>query len=80
MRTLTARVCNGRLVLDEPTDLPDGTELRLVPEHSDEAEDDELGPDERERLHAELSVSWAQAQAGQTRPADEILVELAKRR
>lgn len=30
MITVRARVRNGRLVVDEPTDLPDGTELELV--------------------------------------------------
>jgi hypothetical protein len=29
--TVHARVKNGRLLVDEPTDLPDGTELMLVP-------------------------------------------------
>ena len=29
--TVHARVKNGRLLVDEPTDLPDGTELILVP-------------------------------------------------
>jgi hypothetical protein len=31
MISVRARVRNGRLVVDEPTDLPDGTELELVP-------------------------------------------------
>jgi hypothetical protein len=30
-----ARVKNGRLLVDEPTDLPDGTELYLVPTLAD---------------------------------------------
>jgi hypothetical protein len=30
MISVRARVRNGRLVVDEPTDLPDGTELDLV--------------------------------------------------
>jgi hypothetical protein len=29
--TLKARVRGGRLVVDEPTDLPEGTELELLP-------------------------------------------------
>ncbi len=28
--TITARVRDGRLVVDEPTDLPDGTEVQLL--------------------------------------------------
>jgi hypothetical protein len=31
MSSLKARVRNGRLVLDEATDLPEGTEIELVP-------------------------------------------------
>jgi hypothetical protein len=31
MFDLKAHVKNGRLVLDEPTDLPEGTEVDLVP-------------------------------------------------
>ena len=35
--TLKARVIGGRLVLDEPIDLPDGTVVDLLP--ADEADD-----------------------------------------
>ena len=31
MQPLKAHVKNGRLVLDEPTDLPEGKEIELVP-------------------------------------------------
>jgi len=31
MQPLKAHVKNGRLVLDEPTDLPEGEEIELVP-------------------------------------------------
>jgi hypothetical protein len=37
MMTVRARVKNGRLVVDEPTDLPEGTEVELAPV------DDDLG-------------------------------------
>jgi hypothetical protein len=30
MSTIRARVRNGRLIVDEPTSLPEGTELELV--------------------------------------------------
>ena len=42
MMTLKAQVRAGRLVLDEPTDLPEGTEVELTPVF-----DDDLGPEER---------------------------------
>jgi|JI10StandDraft_1071094.scaffolds.fasta_scaffold770721_2 hypothetical protein len=32
MRTLRAHVRNGRLLLDEPTDLPEGSEVTLLTE------------------------------------------------
>ncbi len=73
---LRARVQKGRLVLDEPTDLPEGTILELVP-----VQDwDDLDDDERAQLHASLERGWQQAQAGQTRPAEDFLRELKQRR
>jgi hypothetical protein len=50
MVPLRARVKNGRLVLDEPTALPEGTEVEL-------ALPDELDDDERARLHAALDAT-----------------------
>jgi hypothetical protein len=44
MHALKAQVKNGRLVLDEPTDLPEGREVELV------IVDDEFEPQERARL------------------------------
>ena len=75
MKTLQARVQKGRLVLNEPTELPEGTILDL--EVADAA--DELDDDEREALHAALDRSWASAQAGTARPAEEILQKLKTR-
>jgi hypothetical protein len=48
MDPVKARVKNGRLVLDEPTDLPEGKEIELVPL------DDVLTPDEEQGLIAAL--------------------------
>ena len=53
----TAR--NGRLRLGEPTDLPEGTEVDLVP-----ADGDDLDEDERRRLHEALAESEEDAAAG----------------
>jgi hypothetical protein len=58
MIPLRARVRNGRLVLDEPTDLPEGTELELVPIDSR----DDLADEDRSALHAALARSAADAQ------------------
>ena len=73
---LKAQVQNGRLVMNEPTDLPEGTVLHLIMDD----EGDELTDRERALLHASLERSWAQACAGQTRPAEQVLAELKARR
>jgi hypothetical protein len=43
--TVHARVKNGRLLVDEPTDLPDGTELLLAPA-AEEQQPWDLTPEE----------------------------------
>jgi hypothetical protein len=74
MRTLQATVVNGRLVLDEPTDLPEGAVVELIPSDGD-------GLDEKERaaLHEDLDEAWGQARAGATLPADELIRDLRAR-
>jgi hypothetical protein len=74
MQPLKAHVHNGRLVLDEPTDLPEGTEVRLSI-----ADDDDMNDDERARLHAALERSMAQAKAGKLIDADIVLGRLLAR-
>ena len=62
------RVENGRIKLDEPTDLPNGTELYLV--SADQFEDvvllrdDGLSNEEREELLQAIDESLAEAEAG----------------
>lgn len=68
---LRARVGNGRLVLDEPTDLPEGEEVELVL-----ADDFELGEDERKQLDESIAVSFEQAKNGQLIDGDEVLAKL----
>ena len=76
MSPLKAQVRNGRIVLDEPTTLPDGTMIDLVVDD----EGDDLTDEERRALHEALSASWKSAEAGHLRPASAILDELRKRR
>jgi len=76
MDTLRARVTNGRLVLDEPTTLPEGTVVDLVADD----EGDDLTDEERQALHDALSASWKSAEAGRLRPASAIVEELRRRR
>jgi hypothetical protein len=74
MMSLRARVENGRLQLDEPTDLPDGTEVDLVADD----EGDDLSDREREALHEALLKPSASALAGDLRPAAAIIEELRR--
>jgi hypothetical protein len=76
MTPLRARVENGRLHLDQPTALPDGTELDLVIDD----EGDDLTDHERQALHEALLTSWASARAGDLRAASTIVDELRRRR
>lgn len=75
MSPLRARVENGRLQLDEPTELPDGTELDLVVDD----EGDDLSDHERHVLHEALLRSWESAGAAKLRPASAIIDELRRK-
>jgi hypothetical protein len=76
MQALKAHVVNGRIVIDEPTNLPDGTELYLVPLEEHEGE---LDDEERERLHAKLREGFEAIQAGRTVPAEKLRTKLLSR-
>ena len=75
MQALKAVVRNGRLVMDEPTELPEGTELALTV--ADEGDD--MDEAERARLHESLRRSIAQAKAGQLIDGDEVIGKLLAR-
>lgn len=74
MQKLVARVRNGRLILDAPTDLPDGTEIELSP-----ADDLDLTPEERVRLDAAIERGLAQLERGEGIPAEEVIRRLRAR-
>jgi hypothetical protein len=76
MKPLRARVENGRIVLDEPTTLRDGTVIDLVVDD----EGDDLTDQERSSLHQALSASWDSAEAGRLQPARSILDKLRRQR
>jgi hypothetical protein len=76
MQPLKAVVKNGRLVLDEPTELPEGTELVLAVIDDGEPLDEA----ERARLDESLRLSFAQARAGQLVDGDEVIGRLLARR
>jgi len=73
--TIKARVQAGRLVVDEPTDLPDGTELELLSLDPG----DWLDEADRAALHKALHDSDADVAAGRLVDAAEILEELRPR-
>jgi hypothetical protein len=67
--TVHARVKNGRLLVDEPTDLPEGTELELVPADADDEAWD-LTPEQEAELEARLAYK------GELLPANEVFARL----
>jgi hypothetical protein len=76
-----AEVRNGRLVLDEPTDLPNGTVVELVEAdayaHLD-GEDPFAGvpPEELDKLDASIDQSLAEVKRGESHSVEEFLDEL----
>jgi hypothetical protein len=81
MQPLKAHVLNGRLVLDEPTDLPEGEVIELVPLDEVFANGgDDLDDEERERLHESLRESIQQMKSGDTIDAAVALAELRAHR
>lgn len=80
MQPVKARVRNGRLVLDEPTDLPEGEEVELVPLDDVLANGgDYLDDEERERLHASIERGLEEVKAGRTVEASKVIEELRAR-
>ncbi len=65
------------LVIDEPTDLPEGTEWKLVLVDSWA---DEMDPEERAEFLRELEISAAEADAAQLIDAADVLVSSERRR
>ena len=68
MQALKAHVRSGRIVVDEPTDLPDGTELYLVPGDNG----DDLDEDDRAELHQAIEESERELDAGKVVSESEI--------
>jgi hypothetical protein len=73
VNALKAHVKNGQIVLDEPSELPEGM-AALVQLYDPQG--DSLSDEERAALHQALDRSIAQADAGQLIDADEVLAEL----
>ena len=73
--TIKARVRAGRLVVDEPSELPEGTEVELLPLDPG----DWLDAADRAALHQALRESDADGAADRLVDAKEILRELRSR-
>jgi hypothetical protein len=74
MHALKAQVKNGRIVVDEPTDLPEGTVVHLIP-----TVEEEMAPEERAELKAALEESLEEMRAGKTLDGAELVAELRSR-
>lgn len=80
MQPLRAHVKNGRIVLDEPTDRPEGELVYVQLVDGVIADDrDDLADEERAALHRELDASIAEADAGETEDFAQVLAELRQR-
>jgi hypothetical protein len=74
MHALKAIVRNGRLVLDEPTTLADGTEVELL------AVDEDLDPDEKARLLQSIEDGFEDVERGDHMDGFEFIAQLRAKR
>ena len=70
-RALKAHVRGGRLVLDEPTNLPEGAEVRVAL-----VDGDDLDDAERAELHAAILAAEQELDAGQVVSEEELWARL----
>lgn len=73
--TIKARVHAGRLIVDEPTTLPEGTVVQLLPLDPG----DWLDEADRAALHKALAESESDVKAGRLRDAADVLRGLRPR-
>jgi hypothetical protein len=79
MQPLKARVHHGRLVLDEPTDLPEGEVVYLHPVEPAAGREDGFTDEERDRLSKALDEGMAAHRRGEHTDAEEFVNELLAR-
>jgi hypothetical protein len=72
MQALKARVVNGRYVIDQPAELPEGAEVELVV-----IVGDELGAEERAALHGSLDSALDDEDAGRFVDSAQFLEEVS---
>jgi hypothetical protein len=74
MTPLKAVVKNGRIVVDEPTELPEGTEIELVPV------DEDFDPEERARLLAAIDDGIEDFERGDHMDGFDFIAEMRAKR
>jgi hypothetical protein len=83
MSALRIRVENGRIKLDEPTDLPNGTELYVMPVNEVEdillKEDDGLDEEERQKLMRSIDEGFEDVDTGNVHDFKEVVASLGTR-
>jgi len=72
---LKAHIVNGRIVVDEPVDLPDGAEVHV---YLYDASAEGMSAGERVALERALEQSLVEADAGQLIESDDVLAELRR--
>ncbi len=71
MQVIRTTVRNGRIVVDEPTTLPEGHEIELCV-----VNDDGMNEDERQRLHASIARGIRDGHAGREMELDRFMDQL----
>ena len=69
---LHGHVQDGRIVVDDLVDLPNGTHVQLALVD----EGDELDDEDRAQLHAAIEAAQAEFDAGLGRPVEQFLAEI----
>jgi hypothetical protein len=70
---LKAHVLNGKIIVDEPVDLPEGAEVHV---YLHDAGPDAMSSEERAAFEKALERSLDQADAGELIDAEDVLSEL----
>jgi hypothetical protein len=79
MATLKAVVKQGRVVVEERVDYPEGTELELEVVSPANGVDEDLDEDEQAALDESLARGLENVRQGKTRPFEDFIADLRKR-
>jgi len=80
VKSVSAHVHDGHIVLDDPVDLPEGAAVEVwLPDHHDESGHDESADLERADLEAALAESAAEFERGEIEDARAFALRLVAR-